>query len=156
MRLKRNERARLIFRRDGRNDDGFPFCEDCRCRGRLRIAGAELARRRRFARQQPLGVAGRHPAALLGNANGDDFVFFRVDGLENRSSREQRDLMLAAAAAKKNAYAKFGHKNLLYVESLWRLVTDVAHGVLSLTESSSQTPRRSVPPPGPPCGCVRR
>lgn len=31
--------------------------------------------------------------------------------------------MLAATATKKNAYAKFGHKSLLYEESLWTVVT---------------------------------
>jgi hypothetical protein len=65
--------------------------------------------------EQAGGVGGRDPVALLGDADGGDLILFGIDGLENGCSREQRDLMLAAAAAEEDAYAEFFHRleNLL-------------------------------------------
>ena len=59
-----------------------------------------------LALQQILRVSRRQPAPILGDADGHDFIFVFVDGVENRRSREQRNLMLAAAPAKKNSDAK--------------------------------------------------
>ncbi len=54
-----------------------------------------------------VGVCRGQPAALPGDADGGYVELVAVDGPQNRCGRQQRDLMLAAAPAKKNAYAKF-------------------------------------------------
>ena len=43
--------------------------------------------------------------AGLGDADGDDVVLLAVDGLEDGGGGEQRDLVLAGAAAEENADA---------------------------------------------------
>ena len=69
--------------------------------GVLRIAGAQIARlEHELAGQQILGVLGRQPAAIFGDADGYDFIFFFIDCVENRGRREQRNFMLSAAPAK--------------------------------------------------------
>src|ERR1700691_2857890 len=62
-----------------------------------------------LAFEQTLRVVGSQPATIFGDASGNDIIFFFVNGVKNRSSREQRDFMLAAAAAEKNSDAKLAH-----------------------------------------------
>ena len=63
-----------------------------------------------IAFQQVVRIARRQPAAILGDADGHHVEFSAIDRLQDRSRREQRDFVLAAAPAKKNAYAEFfGH-----------------------------------------------
>ena len=52
---------------------------------------------------------GGKPAAFLGNADGHDFIFVFVDGVNNGGGGEQRDFVLSAAPAKKDADAKLLH-----------------------------------------------
>jgi len=42
-----------------------------------------------------------HPSSLFGDADGHDFIFVFVDGVENRRGREQRDFMLSLRPPKR-------------------------------------------------------
>ena len=53
---------------------------------------------------RPVRVRGRQPAALLGDADGRYVELLAIDRPQNRCRRQQRNLMLAAAPAKKNAH----------------------------------------------------
>ena len=89
----------------GWNDDCFPRREHCGSGSRLRIAGAQmLGIVRRFAFEQPLGVARGDPSALFGDADRHDFVFCFIDRIHDRRSREQRNFVLATATAKQNSH----------------------------------------------------
>jgi hypothetical protein len=44
---------------------------------------------------------------LLVDADGDDLVALAVDGLEDGVGGEERDFVLAGAAAEENAYSEF-------------------------------------------------
>ena len=59
--------------------------------------------------QQSLGIRGRQPAAIFRDADRHHFIFIWIDRFENRSRREQRNFVLAAASAKKNAHPQFFH-----------------------------------------------
>src|SRR5258708_18323963 len=72
----------------------------------LRGAGA-LAR---LPRQQSFGIRRGHPLALFGDADRNDLIFILINGLENRRGREQRNFVLAAASAEKDAYTEFLHR----------------------------------------------
>ena len=75
--------------------------------GGLGIAGAKMLRLGfGFAFQQVLGMEVGEPAALLGDADGNDLVFLFIDGFENGGCREQRDFMLAAASAEEDSDSK--------------------------------------------------
>ncbi len=80
IRLKRNEPA-LPMHRLRRHHHRLSSREHgCSGRG-LRIAGAQLARfEHQLALQQVLGVSGRQPAAIFGDADGHDFVLVFIDG----------------------------------------------------------------------------
>src|ERR1039458_7253438 len=76
----------------------------------FRVASTQVARLKdQLALQQVLGVLRREPAPVLGDADGHDFVFVFVDGLEHRRGREQRNLMLPAPPAKKTSDPKLFH-----------------------------------------------
>ena len=74
-------------------------------------ASASLAaleqRRRGAASSRRWASVAAEPAALLVDGDGDDLVLLAVDGLEDGGGREQRDFVLAGAAAKENANAEF-------------------------------------------------
>ena len=58
--------------------------------GGFGISGAQVARlKHELARQQILGVLGRQPATIFGDADGNDLVLFFIDCVENRCGREQ-------------------------------------------------------------------
>ena len=57
------------------------------------------------AGEEVLGFGGGEPLALLGDADGDDFVFCAVDGVEDGGGGEEGDLVLAGAAAEEDADA---------------------------------------------------
>ena len=57
------------------------------------------------AGEEVLGFGGGEPLALFGDADGDDFVFCAVDGVEDRGGGEEGDLVLAGAAAEEDADA---------------------------------------------------
>ena len=61
----------------------------------------------RFSLQQLLGMLGGQPSAFLRDPDGHDFLFVLVNRIENGRSRQQRDFVLAAAPAKKDANPKF-------------------------------------------------
>ena len=67
--------------------------------------------------QKLLGVFRSEPAALLGDADWNNFVFRFIDCVENRRRREQRHFVLAAASAKKNAHSQFCHKELVWASA---------------------------------------
>ena len=50
-----------------------------------------------------LGFGRGKPLALLGDADGDYFVFCAVDGVEDEGGGEEGDLVLAGAAAEEDA-----------------------------------------------------
>jgi hypothetical protein len=52
-----------------------------------------------------LGFGGGEPLALLGDADGDYFVFCAIDGVEDGGGGEEGDLVLAGAAAEEDADA---------------------------------------------------
>jgi len=79
--------------------------------GHVFIRGAEQSRRGAF--EQAEGIGGAEPVALLVDGDGDDVVTLAVDGLEDGGGGEQRDFMLAGAAAKENADAEFFLHGLL-------------------------------------------
>ena len=51
------------------------------------------------------------PGALLGNADGQHVVFFRIQMIQNGFCRTQRDFMLRGHAAKQNADVCFHHND---------------------------------------------
>lgn len=57
------------------------------------------------AGEEVLGGGWREPVAGFGDADGDDVVFFLVDGLEDGGGGEEGDFVLAGAAAEENADA---------------------------------------------------
>src|SRR5580698_700745 len=63
----------------------------------------------KFSLQQPLRIRSSHPSTFLSDADGHHFVFVFVDGVENRRSRKQRDLMLPTAPAKQDADSNLFH-----------------------------------------------
>jgi hypothetical protein len=72
------------------------------------FAGAgEQGREGRAAVEEACGLQAAVPMALLVDGDGDDFEALAVDGLEDRVGGEQRDLMLAGAAAEEDADAEF-------------------------------------------------
>ena len=73
----------------------------------LRIARAQRPRIGKVARQQPLGVSGDDPPALLGNADRHHLITAAVDCLKDRGGGEQGDFMFAATSAKEYANPKF-------------------------------------------------
>src|SRR5271169_4403455 len=76
-----------------------------RSRGGLRIARAQASRPRLLllvALQQSLGMGGRNPASLFGDAYWNHFVFLLVDRVQHRGGRQQRHLVLATAPAKQD------------------------------------------------------
>ena len=82
--------------------------EELRARRRFWVAGAQPPRSRaHVAVEQMVGVCRGQPAALPSDADGGYVELAAVDRPQNRRGRQQRDLMLAAAPTKKNAYAKF-------------------------------------------------
>src|SRR5581483_9273443 len=99
-----------------RNHHALSAREHCRAGGEVRIARAKvpLFVFRRHALQQALGIRRRHPAAVFGDADGNDFKLVLIDGVEDRRCREQRNLMLAAAPSEKNA-----DPNLFHDLSVW-------------------------------------
>ena len=58
----------------------------------------------------------RKPAPILSDADRYDFIFLSIDCVQYRRRREQRNFMLAAASAKKNAHSKFCHKESVWAE----------------------------------------
>ena len=82
--------------------------------GGLGIAGAQMLRLGLgLATQQVLGMKIGEPAALLGDADGNDIVLFGVDCFEDGCRRQQRDFMLAAAPAEENSNPKtFFHNSV--------------------------------------------
>src|SRR5580700_5901696 len=62
-----------------------------------------------FAFQQPLGIGCGDPVALFGDANGHDFVFVLIDGVEDGGGGEQRDFMFPTASAKQDSDTEFLH-----------------------------------------------
>ena len=59
---------------------------------------------RPIALQQPLRRAGGQPVPGLVDADGHHVELLPIDGLQNRSRRQERNLMLAAAPAKQYPY----------------------------------------------------
>jgi hypothetical protein len=57
--------------------------------------------------EEALGFEAAVPVALLVDADGDDLVALAVDGLEDGAGGEERDFVLAGAAAEENAYSEF-------------------------------------------------
>ena len=83
-----------------RDDNRFAVLQNCRGGSRFRIARAQLTLAfQGLACQQAFGICGRDPSPFFGDADRNDFEFLLVDCLENRGRREQRDFVLAAAAA---------------------------------------------------------
>jgi len=95
------------LRGQGRDVERLAAAQDGGGGGELKVGltcGAELCRR--GAVEQALGLRAAEPAALLVDGDGDDIVALAVDGLEDGGGREQRDLVLAGAAAKENSDAE--------------------------------------------------
>jgi hypothetical protein len=81
----------------------------------IRITGAQVARlKHELARKKILRVLGCEPAAVLGDADGYDFILISIDCIENGRGREQRDFMFAAAPAEKNSNPKLFHDDLVW------------------------------------------
>ena len=95
----------------GRHQGGNALVEKLRSGRSFRIAGAETAGNGARVAQEELVRIGRgQPAAFPGDADGDDVEFGAVDSVEDGGGGEQRDFVLAAAAAEENADAEFvGH-----------------------------------------------
>ena len=90
----------LPVHRFGRDHDRLALGQHRGPRSSLGIASAQVARlQHQLALQQIFRVLGGEPAAFLGDADGNDFIFIFVDGVENGSGREQRDFVLSAAPA---------------------------------------------------------
>jgi len=92
----------------GRHQRRNAFVEELGARRGFRVAGAQPSRNRAdVALEQMAGICRGQPATLPGDANGGYVELVAIDGPENRRGRQQRDLMLTAAPAEKNAHAKF-------------------------------------------------
>src|SRR5580692_9660118 len=98
-----------MFLRLRRHHNRFAFGQNRSSGSRLGIAGTKMLVILNFSLQQPLRISRGDPSALLGDADGHNFVFIFVDGVENRRGREQGDLMLTAAPAKQDADSNFLH-----------------------------------------------
>ena len=84
-----------------RNNDRFASRQDGGRLGDLRIACSQIAcLEHELAGQKIFGVLGREPASIFGDADGNDFVLFFIDCVENGCGREQRDLVLPTTSAK--------------------------------------------------------
>jgi hypothetical protein len=83
--------------------------QQLRARRGFGIAGAQPPRHRAgVAVEQMVArppAASQRPSLVMPMGGYVELV--AIDGPQNRGGRQQRDLMLAAAPAKKNAYAKF-------------------------------------------------
>src|SRR5271157_925017 len=66
-----------------------------------------------MAFQQALGVRGRDPSSLLGDADGHDVVLLLINRFQDRGRRQQRNLVLAAAPAKQYTNPEFLHECIL-------------------------------------------
>ena len=74
----------------GRHDDGFATRQNGGRGGVVGIAGAEVAGLEdELAVQQILGVLGREPASVFGDADGHHVVLLFIDCVEDRGGREQ-------------------------------------------------------------------
>src|SRR6185312_9677340 len=107
--FKRNQSMRLRHRW---NDHRFALGQHNRAGSGFRITRAQMAaafRRSFLSWQQLLGMAVRQPAAFLGDADRHYFVFFFVDGIEDRRCGKQRNFMLTAASAEEYSYPEFLH-----------------------------------------------
>src|SRR5277367_1206121 len=98
-----------MFMRLRGHDDRLALGQNGRSRSRIGIARAQMLVILKFSTQQPLRIVRRDPAAVLGNADGHNFVFILVNGVKDGRCREQRNLMLPAASAKENADSNFPH-----------------------------------------------
>src|ERR1700674_506894 len=125
---------------------------------RFRITSTKMcgagARARRFPTQQPFRIVGGDPSALLGDADGHNFVFIFVDGVENRRGREQRDFMLSAAPTKQNADSNFFHDLSVWTRgrfavNCWEMMVWIPWLICSthLTKVAAATPSPSSPYP---------
>ena len=73
-----------------RDDDGFAASQYRGRRGCIRIAGPQVSRLEdKLAGQQIFGMLRRQPAAVFGDADGDDFVLVFIDCIENGRGLEQ-------------------------------------------------------------------
>ena len=78
------------FGGDGRDDNRFVAAfEDGGGGGGLGVSGEARILGGGLAGEERLGVVCGDPAALLGDADGDDVVLLLVDGLEDGGSREE-------------------------------------------------------------------
>ncbi len=95
----------VLLREGGASLSQIGACVECDGFG----GGAFLQCWRGFcvACQQALRISGGEPLALLGDADGDDFVLCAVDGFEDGGGGEEGDFMLAGAAAEEDADAEF-------------------------------------------------
>src|SRR5271157_1833107 len=66
-----------------------------------------------MAFQQALGVRGRDPSSLLGDADGNDFVLLLINRVQDGGRRQQRNLVFATAPAKQHTYPELLHKCIL-------------------------------------------
>ena len=95
--------------RDRGNNHGAPGGQHRGSGGRLRITCAQVLGRFLFTAQQVFRMIGGQPAAVFGDADGHHFIFVFINGLQHRCRREQRNFVLAAAAAKQDSHAAFLH-----------------------------------------------
>ena len=125
------ERNQTFSGGNRRHNDAVAGSQHCRSGRGLRISGAQMRRANVFLRglasQQILGVQRRHPAAIFGNADRNNFIFRFIDCLQDRCRREQRNFMFAAASAEKNSYPQFFHSlysavltHFAQIELFWR------------------------------------
>ena len=62
-----------------------------------------------FPSQEVFRILGSHPAALLGDADGHDIIFFLVDRLQDRGRGKQGYFMFAAAATEQYPNSQLMH-----------------------------------------------
>ena len=97
---------------EGSVEDGEDYVHSHRCRGGLGEGevgggrgGCGEAEGGRLTGEEGGGGGVAEPVAGLGDADGDDVVLALVDGLEDGGGGEERDFVLAGAAAEENADA---------------------------------------------------
>jgi hypothetical protein len=97
----------------------------------------------RVSPEQSFGVFGREPAAIFGDADGNDLVFRLIDCVKDGRGRKQRNFVLAAASAKENA-----DSNLFYCHAN----SSLALGVFSVNPMAGYGGAKATTDTGNPRG----
>ena len=97
----------------GRHDHRFTAGQHCRARCRFGIARAQMLASsgewRVACLAASFGGSGSKPASILGDADGHDFIFALVDGIDYGRGGKQRHFVFSATPAEQDPNSQFVH-----------------------------------------------